>query len=230
MEATAAERYASGGPERDLYAQNLVRGVRGDRRAASATTRRSSPAQGDDEVTITWSELRDRVGADRRRPREPRRRQGRHGRDDAQQPPRVHPHRPRGGLARRGPVLDLPDLLAGADPVRRLRRRREGRDHRDGVPRGLRQGARGPAGRRDAGRRSTATAATTRSTSSRRSTRTSTPAETVAGGRARRPADADLHLGHDRAAEGRPAHPPQPDDADRRASTTSSTSPSAARR
>ena len=34
--------------------------------------------------------------------------------------------------------------------------------------------------------------------------------------RARRPADPDLHLRHHRAAEGRPAHPPQPDDADRR--------------
>ena len=33
-------------------------------------------------------------------------------------------------------------------------------------------------------------------------------------GRARRPADPDLHLGHDRAPEGRAAHPPQPDGAD----------------
>ena len=39
------------------------------------------------------------------------------------------------------------------------------------------------------------------------------PAETVDDDRARRPADPDLHLGHHRPAEGRPAHPPQPDDA-----------------
>ena len=32
------------------------------------------------------------------------------------------------------PVLDLPDLHARPDPVHRLRRRREGRDHRGAVP------------------------------------------------------------------------------------------------
>ena len=37
-------------------------------------------------------------------------------------------------------------------------------------------------------------------------TPTSTSTPRVARGRARRPADADLHVGHDRPAEGRPAH------------------------
>src|SRR3954463_10008613 len=61
MEATTTERYASGGPARDLYAQNLAR-------AFEATVDRlpDDPAirmgEGDDEVVITWSELRDRVG------------------------------------------------------------------------------------------------------------------------------------------------------------------------
>ena len=60
MEATAAERYASGGPARDLYAQNLAF-------AFEATVDRlgDDPAiitgEGDDEVRITWSELRDQV-------------------------------------------------------------------------------------------------------------------------------------------------------------------------
>ena len=49
--------------------------------------------------------------------------EGRHRRADAQQPPRVHPLRPRRRLARRRPVLDLPDLLARADRLRRRRRR-----------------------------------------------------------------------------------------------------------
>ena len=61
MEATAAERYASGGPGRDLYAQNLAL-------AFQATVDRigDDPAiragHGDDEPVITWNELRDQVG------------------------------------------------------------------------------------------------------------------------------------------------------------------------
>ena len=42
------------------------------------------------------------------------------------------------------------------------------------------------------------------------------PADDRRRDRARRPADPDLHLGHHRAAEGRAAHPPQPDGPDRR--------------
>jgi long-subunit acyl-CoA synthetase (AMP-forming) len=61
MEATTTERYASGGPARDLYAQNLAL-------AFEATVDRlpDDPAirmgEGDDEIVITWSELRDKVG------------------------------------------------------------------------------------------------------------------------------------------------------------------------
>jgi long-subunit acyl-CoA synthetase (AMP-forming) len=60
MEAMAAERYASGGPTRDLHSQNLAF-------AFEATVDRlgDDPAiitgEGDDEVRITWSELRDQV-------------------------------------------------------------------------------------------------------------------------------------------------------------------------
>ena len=61
MEAATTERYATGGPARDLYAQNLVR-------AFESTVERlgDDPAirqgEGDDEVVITWTELRDKVG------------------------------------------------------------------------------------------------------------------------------------------------------------------------
>src|SRR3954451_21943996 len=61
MEATTTERYASGGPARDLYAQNLAL-------AFEATVDRlpDDPAirmgEGDDEIVISWSELRDKVG------------------------------------------------------------------------------------------------------------------------------------------------------------------------
>ena len=60
MEAMAAERYASGGPTRDLHSQNLAF-------AFESTVDRlgDDPAiitgEGDDEVRITWSELRDQV-------------------------------------------------------------------------------------------------------------------------------------------------------------------------
>ena len=89
---------------------------------------------------------------DRRRARLARRPQGRHGGDHAQQPARVLRPRHGCGLARRGPVLDLPDVLAGADPVRGLGRRGAGRGGRVVLPRGLLEGARGPAAARDPGR------------------------------------------------------------------------------
>ncbi len=60
MEATTAERQASGGPARDLFAQNLAV-------AFEQTVDRipDDPAiragDGDDELVITWSELRDQV-------------------------------------------------------------------------------------------------------------------------------------------------------------------------
>ena len=60
MEATAAERFATGGPGGDLYAQNLAL-------AFAQTVERlgDDPAiragDGDDEVVISWNELRERV-------------------------------------------------------------------------------------------------------------------------------------------------------------------------
>ena len=61
MEVTAAESYASGGPARELQAQNLAL-------AFQATVDRigDDPAivagAGEDEIRITWNELRERVG------------------------------------------------------------------------------------------------------------------------------------------------------------------------
>ena len=74
------------------------------------TTRTASrSARKDDEVSLTWGELRERVdalagglaglGVDARR----------HRRADARQPARVPPRRPGGDDARRDAVLDLPD-------------------------------------------------------------------------------------------------------------------------
>ena len=142
MEATAAERYASGGPATGSARAEPRARVRGDRRAARR--RPGDHHRGGRRRGLDHLERAPRPGrADRRRAGEARRRQGRHRRDDAQQPARVHRARHGRGLARRGPVLDLPDLLARADPVRGLRRGREGGDRRERVPRGLRQGARG---------------------------------------------------------------------------------------
>ena len=113
-----------------------------------------------------------------------------------------------------GPVLDLPDLLAGADRLRRRRRRRQGRDRRDAPSCEQFEEARkdlpelehlividgdgGPTTLEEL------EAARPRLRSRRARGR----------GRPRRPADPDLHLRHHRAAEGRAAHPPQPDGAD----------------
>ena len=229
MEVTTAERYASGGPGKELHAQNLAL-------AFQATVDRlgDDPAivwtEGDD-VESSWNELARRVQPDRRRPRRARRRQGRHGRADAQQPARVHPARPRRRLARRAcRSRSTRPPRPSRSPTSCSRRRRQGRDRRDGVPRGLRRGAQGPARDRDRDRRSTATGGDHTLDELEAIDPDFDPSRVDRRGRARRPADADLHLGHDRAAEGRAAHPPQPDDADLRASRTSSSSPSAAAR
>jgi long-chain acyl-CoA synthetase len=61
MEVTAAERYASGGPGGELYAQNLAIAFRetvdrlGDDPAIVA-------GEGDDAVVMSWNQLRERVG------------------------------------------------------------------------------------------------------------------------------------------------------------------------
>ena len=151
MEVTAAESYASGGPARELQAQNLAL-------AFQATVDRigDDPAivagAGDDEIRITWNELRERVG------------------------------RIAGGLAKLGVAkgdtvaimlnnrpefipLDLAAVSLGGVPfsiyqtsspeqirVRGLGRRGEGRDRRIGLPRRLQRGSRGATGDRDPGR------------------------------------------------------------------------------
>ena len=91
MEVTTAERYASGGPGKGQYAQNLPLAFRRRPSTASATIPRSSGSRATSSESISWNEVATRRTADRRRPREARHRQGRHRRDDAQQPPGVHP-------------------------------------------------------------------------------------------------------------------------------------------
>ncbi len=146
----------------------------------------------------------------RRRPGEARRRPRRHGRDHARQPPRVPHRRPGRDDARRHPVLDLPHVSAGGDPIPGRRRRLAGRGRRAGVPANDARGAQAPAraracdrrrrrrlGRHDLARRRRGLEPRFRRREGRRRDR------------ARRPRHADLHLGHDRAAEGRSAGPPQ---------------------
>jgi long-chain acyl-CoA synthetase len=60
MEATTAERFASGGPGAELYAQNLAMafGQTVDRLADDPAI---VSGEGDDTVTVTWNELRKRV-------------------------------------------------------------------------------------------------------------------------------------------------------------------------
>ena len=174
-DATANERYASGGPGRGLHAQNLAFAFRqtvdriGDDPAIIA-------GEGDDRVELTWNEVDAHVAADRRRPREPRAsRRATPSRSCSTTGPSSSRSTSRAVSLGARPVLDLPDVLAGADPVRLLRRRGQGRDRRERLPRRLQRGAQGPAGDRAPDRRSTATAATTRSSRSRRSTPSSTP-------------------------------------------------------
>ena len=147
--------------------------------------------------------------ADLRRARLARGLEGRHRRDAAQQPARVRRLRPRCRLSRRGAVLDLPDRLARADRLPGGRCRCHRCDHRELAARPPRRGEGG--GRRHRARH-------------RRGRRRGGPdARRVDGGeprlrprpdlvgdRARRPADPDLHLGDDGAAEGRSAVAPQP--------------------
>ena len=120
MEVTTAERYASGGELGELPAQNLVKAFYGIGR--EARRRRRDPDRGRRVLDQLERAARPRP-PHRRRPRQARREEGRHRRPHAQQPPGVHPRRPGRGLAGRRPVLDLPDLLARADPVRLLGRR-----------------------------------------------------------------------------------------------------------
>ena len=162
----------------------------------------------DDEVSLTWGELRDRVDALAGGLAELGVERGDTVALMFSNRPEFHLADLAVMIARRGAVLDLPDLGAGADRLRRRRRRREARDRRGGLPRRLPaaraldarvvvlEGERGEGTHGVGGRRGRRPGVRRR--------------ERVARGRARRPADADLHLGHDRAAEGRRARAPQP--------------------
>ena len=141
------------------------------------------------------------------RARRSRRGARRHGGAHAAQPPRVPPRRRRGDAPRRGAVLDLQHLAAGPDRLPAGRRGRPRGRHRGGVPRRGSQAARArcralehvvvveAARRGDLARRARPRRAGLRLR------------RRLAGGRARRPGHADLHLGHDRPAQGRAAHP-----------------------
>ncbi len=117
MEVTTSERYASGPPGAEMVAPNLAL-------AFQATVEKLGDANaiisGDE--TISWNEVREQarayaggfasIGV---------------GKGDTvalmlNNRPEFMPIDLGAVTPRRGPVLDLPDLLAGADPVRLLRR------------------------------------------------------------------------------------------------------------
>ena len=176
MEATAAERYASGGPGRDLYAQNLAL-------AFQATVDRLG-----DDPAIRAGRRRRRVGSPGTSCASRSARiagglaalgvaQGRHGRAHAQQPARVHPDRPA------AVVTSARCRSRSTRPPRRsrsqyvvARRRAPGRDRRAGVPRAAaRRRARTLPDARARDRRRRRAAATDHARGARaRSTRTST--------------------------------------------------------
>ena len=164
-----------------------------------------------DGISITFAEYADRVrrlagGAARAR-----RATRRHGRVHAGEPARVPPAGHGGDAPRRDPVLGLQHLLARADRAICSTTRPTGWSS-----------SRRRSCERDAARRSTAgrgsvehlivlDGADERLDHARASSRRPSRADglrlrgDVARGRARRRADADLHVGHDRAAEGRAA-------------------------
>ena len=154
-------------------------------------------------LTLTYAELDRARPRLRRAARRARRRPRRHRRDHAHQPARVLRRRPRGDAPRRDPVLDLQHVVAGADRLPVRQRRQPRRRDRGGVPAG------------DRGRR--ASTATIVMVDERRSGHERRRRSTPGARRARRRAHAHLHVGDDRAAEGRAAHAPQPPDRDPRA-------------
>ncbi len=146
----------------------------------------------------------------RRRPARAGAAQGRHHRADARQPARVPPRRPRGDDGRGDAVLDLHDLRAQPDRVRGLGRRRADHRHRAAVP-GQRAGGAQVAARRRARHRRRRRGACGHARAGRRSGRRRLRRRGLdRGAEPRGRADADLHVGHDRAAQGRRARPPQP--------------------
>ena len=172
-----------------------------------------------DGVSITWAEYAERVPRIAAGLAEPRRRARRHGRADAHQPARssTSPTPARCTSAR--PPFSVYNTST-PEQVEYLfgNAAQPGGDHRAGVPAGRARGAAAVAGARAHRARSTATR-----TARSRSTQLEEMGDVelrlrggVARGRARRRRDADLHVGHDRPAEGRAAHAPQPDGRDPR--------------
>ena len=149
----------------------------------------------DDEVSLTWGELRDRVDALAGGLAKLGVRARRQRRADAQQPAGVPHRRPRGDDARRDAVLDLRHVLARADRLRRRRRRGEGRADR----------ARSSPSRFTA--RADLPDARARARARGRLARGRRDFDAEPHWRAVEPddIDADLHVRHHRAAEGRPA-------------------------
>ncbi|MGH2952034.1 MAG: AMP-binding protein, partial [Solirubrobacterales bacterium] len=64
MEVTTAERYASGGPGKDLFAQNLALAFRNtvERLGDDPAITWYEGEAGDEERSLSWNELRDRLG------------------------------------------------------------------------------------------------------------------------------------------------------------------------
>ena len=224
MEVTTAERYASGGPRGTADRGQPLRGLPGDGRAARRRRRdpRDRRRRGLDHAGTSCATGSPRSPAGSRKLGV--------GKGDTvalmlnNRPEFIPCDLAAVALGAR-PVLDLPDLLAGADRLRLRDAGAQGRDRRD---------------RRSSSassRRARSSRARARDRRRRRAAATTTLAELEAvdpdfdavrarrRGRARRPADADLHLRHHRSAEGRAAHPPQPDGADRRGRATWSTFP-----
>ena len=150
----------------------------------------------DDAFSLTFAQLAAPARRHRVDPPRPRPAQGRRARAHDAQPARV-PRRRRGGDAARGDAVQPLQHLAGrAD---RLRHGRRGQPAGGGRAALRRRRARGRR-RRRAGRRARR---------ARRRRRGLRPRAALARGGARGPADADLHLRHHGAAEGRRADPRQ---------------------
>ena len=148
----------------------------------------------DDEIAWTWTELAAKGRCLRGRPGQARRDARRHGRADGLQPAGVHGRRPRGHDARRHAVLDLPhsapDQIAYVIKDAGARVAIVEAPFKDcgGAARRVRDHRRG-----DGRARGTGLCAR------------------LARGPARRHPHDHLHVGHDRPAEGRPAHPRERD-------------------
>ena len=159
-------------------------------------------------MTMTWREYADKVEAVAAGLAGLGPRAGRDARDHAHEPARVPLVRLGGAARRRHAVLDLQHLRPRPDPVPGEGRRGADRGHRGGLPRPgggpRRRGA--PRGDRRGRPRGLAVGGRRGG----RGARGLRLRGLLARRLARRPAHADLHLGHHRAAQGRPDHAREP--------------------